>query len=368
MSKTIAVDSSPYGAFAPTGLCALALRATRLCSQGWFGKRTAFFLRSMAIKSLGGRPVDIESLGAKMRLYPQNNVAEKRLLFTPQYFDPQERALLAERLDGDFVFLDVGASVGGYALFVAAHGGPRARILAVEPLPEIFERLVYNIEQNAFANVKAVSCALADRDGEITLFVNSGNRGETSVRVVSAEAQRRRNCAFPAKSLLSLLREEGYERSMRSSSTSRAPRTSCSTRFFATRRGRSGRGLIIMEFALLRGGAQLEQRLRALGLSGNPAHASKTSPTRKPEGLKSAMSEQGKTVTAAILVIGDEILSGRTKDRNIGYIAEYLTNIGIELREARVVPDVEEEIVAALNALRARYDLRLHHRRHRPDP
>lgn len=60
-------------------------------------------------------------------------------------------------------------------------------------------------------------------------------------------------------------------------------------------------------------------------------------------------------VTAAILVIGDEILSGRTKDKNIGYIAEYLTNIGIELREVRVVPDVTDEIVAALNALRARF-------------
>jgi molybdenum cofactor synthesis domain-containing protein len=67
------------------------------------------------------------------------------------------------------------------------------------------------------------------------------------------------------------------------------------------------------------------------------------------------MNQQSKAITAAILVIGDEILSGRTKDRNVGYIAEYLTNIGIELREARVVPDVEEEIVAALNALRARY-------------
>lgn len=60
-------------------------------------------------------------------------------------------------------------------------------------------------------------------------------------------------------------------------------------------------------------------------------------------------------VTAAILVIGDEILSGRTKDKNIGYIAEYLTNIGIDLREVRVVPDVSEEIVAALNALRGRH-------------
>ncbi|MGO8801370.1 MAG: competence/damage-inducible protein A [Roseiarcus sp.] len=67
------------------------------------------------------------------------------------------------------------------------------------------------------------------------------------------------------------------------------------------------------------------------------------------------MSEPGRTITAAVLVIGDEILSGRTKDRNVGYIAEYLTNIGVELREARVVPDVEAEIVAALNALRARY-------------
>ena len=60
-------------------------------------------------------------------------------------------------------------------------------------------------------------------------------------------------------------------------------------------------------------------------------------------------------VTAGLLVIGDEILSGRTKDKNIGYIAEYLTNIGIDLSEVRVVPDVEEEIVDALNALRQRY-------------
>ena len=61
------------------------------------------------------------------------------------------------------------------------------------------------------------------------------------------------------------------------------------------------------------------------------------------------------SVTAALLVIGDEILSGRTKDKNIGYIAEYLTGIGIDLSEVRVVPDVEGEIVDAVNALRTRY-------------
>lgn len=61
-------------------------------------------------------------------------------------------------------------------------------------------------------------------------------------------------------------------------------------------------------------------------------------------------------VTAAFLVIGDEILSGRTKDKNIGHVADVLTMTGIDLREVRVVPDDEERIVEAVNALRSRYD------------
>ncbi len=58
---------------------------------------------------------------------------------------------------------------------------------------------------------------------------------------------------------------------------------------------------------------------------------------------------------AALLVIGGKILSGRTKDKNIGYIAEYLTALGIDLKEVRVVGDEETAIVDALNALRHRY-------------
>jgi molybdenum cofactor synthesis domain-containing protein len=60
-------------------------------------------------------------------------------------------------------------------------------------------------------------------------------------------------------------------------------------------------------------------------------------------------------ITAAMLIIGDEILSGRTKDKNIGSIAEHCTLIGIQLKEVRVVPDDEAEIVAAVNTLRGRY-------------
>src|SRR4029450_9972083 len=60
-------------------------------------------------------------------------------------------------------------------------------------------------------------------------------------------------------------------------------------------------------------------------------------------------------VTAALLVIGSKILSGRTRDQNVGYIAEYLTAVGIDLKEVRVVGDEERAIVDALNALRHRY-------------
>lgn len=63
-----------------------------------------------------------------------------------------------------------------------------------------------------------------------------------------------------------------------------------------------------------------------------------------------------KIVTAAMLAIGDELLSGRTKDKNIGHIADILTLAGIDLKEVRIVGDEEGQIIEALNGLRARYD------------
>jgi molybdenum cofactor synthesis domain-containing protein len=59
--------------------------------------------------------------------------------------------------------------------------------------------------------------------------------------------------------------------------------------------------------------------------------------------------------TAAMLTIGDEILTGRTRDANMPHLAQALVEKGISMRETRVLPDVLEEIVAAVNALRARY-------------
>jgi len=63
-----------------------------------------------------------------------------------------------------------------------------------------------------------------------------------------------------------------------------------------------------------------------------------------------------RTWTAALVVIGDEILSGRTQDKNVAQLATWLNDQGIELAEVRVVPDQEDRIVEAVNALRERYD------------
>ncbi|MBU6206081.1 MAG: competence/damage-inducible protein A [Alphaproteobacteria bacterium] len=68
------------------------------------------------------------------------------------------------------------------------------------------------------------------------------------------------------------------------------------------------------------------------------------------------MSTPPRIFTAAIVIIGDEILSGRTQDKNVGQIALWLNLQGIRLREVRIVPDVQDAIIEAVNALRARHD------------
>ena len=209
MDVSIRNDLSAFGTHAPRGAVARILEMTRAASASWAGKRRAFLLRKLAIGRLHGQPLDVEALGARMRLYPYNNVCEKRILFTPQYFDAAERAFLRERLCPDFVFIDIGANVGGYALFVAAHAGPDARILAIEPQPEVFERLVFNIRQNAFASVKALDCALSDLDGEVTLFVDAKNRGETSMRFIRNDPQGQK-IRVAAKALATVVAEEGF--------------------------------------------------------------------------------------------------------------------------------------------------------------
>ncbi len=210
-TQTVEATERPFGAFAPRGPVAALLAVTRRVSDTWLGHRLGFLLRRIAIALLNGKPLDVEALGAKMRLFPYNNVCEKRILFMPQFFDLEEREVIAKRLKPGFVFVDIGSNIGGYSLFVAARGGPQVRVLAIEPQPRVFERLAANIRFNGFATVKAFACAIADKDGELKLFVDTANQGESSVKIVSNQGEKGA-VTVASRALTSLLREERISR------------------------------------------------------------------------------------------------------------------------------------------------------------
>jgi FkbM family methyltransferase len=204
-------DSRPFGDFAPSGLARWVIDRTRGLPEGWAGRRLALMLRRLAMKTLKGLPLDLETFGVRMRLYPYKNVCERRILFTPQYFDADELKILSSRIVDGFTFIDVGSNVGWYALSVAREAGAvPTRILAVEPQPEIFDRLIYNIRQNPSCTIKAVDCAVADKTGELTLFLDPLNRGEASLKIVNSSQTDA--IRVPAVTMLELLSREGLTR------------------------------------------------------------------------------------------------------------------------------------------------------------
>ncbi|MEJ8574562.1 FkbM family methyltransferase [Microbaculum marinum] len=204
-------EAPPFGAYTPTPLQARLIDFARRQPDSWLGKRLAFLARRAVMMQLR-HPLDVEVFGQRMRLNPFNNVSEKRILFTPQYFDLQEREILRDHIVDGFVFVDIGANIGGYALYVAGHAGRGARILAIEPQPVVFDRLVQNISLNPSGAIKAIACALADKEGEMTLFLSARNKGESSVKYVATPGSEDQSVQVPARTLINLLREEGIDR------------------------------------------------------------------------------------------------------------------------------------------------------------
>ncbi|MBB4196562.1 hypothetical protein CCR94_15470 [Rhodoblastus sphagnicola] len=204
-------DFSPFGAYRPRGVLRRLLDFTRNAGTNWLAQRAALLARGVGLRRLRAAPVDVtvEPLAAQMRLYPYNNACEKRLLFTPQYVDRDERAFVAAQVRSEMTFLDIGAGCGATSLFVALRTGPGAKILAVEPNPTLFERMVFNLRQNDAPSVKALDCAVADTEGEAVLFFNPYDLSESSIRMVNVEGGGGQT-RVAAKSLATLARDEGF--------------------------------------------------------------------------------------------------------------------------------------------------------------
>ena len=181
------VDTRPFGALRPGWLDQLVLSLTRRMPGSWLGLRAAFLLRRITTTRIGKGGLDVEQYGVRLRLYPLGNNCEKGALFTPQLYEAIERKVLA-RLIGEvakshrpFVFVDLGANVGLFSLIVAQMAGGDIRALAIEPQPGISERLAFHLAINPRFDIRPLGVALADREGEVDLFIDPRDRGGSRV-------------------------------------------------------------------------------------------------------------------------------------------------------------------------------------------
>jgi FkbM family methyltransferase len=176
----------PYGVSAMTLLDDAVIAVTSRLPDNWLGLRLAILLRRIVTMRLSGDAgVDIERWGLRMRLHPRRNGCEKGLLFTPQMFEVRELAELAAEIKKvgaagrPFVFIDIGANVGLFSLFVASCAVRNATILAFEPEPENVRRLKFNIDANPGLPIQVFPFALAEKEGSVLLEVDCRDRGGT---------------------------------------------------------------------------------------------------------------------------------------------------------------------------------------------
>ena len=210
-----ATDNPAFGTFAPGWLDRLVIAVTSRMPNNWLGLRLAILFRravSMRLPYPAGA-LDVERWGLKVRLHPRDNGCEKNLLFTPQMYEPTELKELGADIDrvkqrhAPFVFVDIGANVGLFSLFVAARAGANARILAIEPESGNFRRLNFNVMVNPDVPVATFPMALSDDASGLAVQLDRRDRGGTRTAKagtkVPADAVR-----VPSKSLLQLLEEE----------------------------------------------------------------------------------------------------------------------------------------------------------------
>ena len=207
----------PYGARTPGPFNRAVIAATGRLPDNWLGLRLAILLRRLVMMRLGDDGgFDVERWGLRLRLHPRHNGCEKGLLFTPQMYEVPERAALAARIGKGlaakwpFVFVDIGANVGLFSLFVASRAGREAKILAIEPENENVRRLSFNLAANPGLPVRVLALALGETAGRLAIDLNAEDRGGTRTRPLGpAEAG---VVAVECKPLADVLAQENVTR------------------------------------------------------------------------------------------------------------------------------------------------------------
>lgn len=200
----------PFGAYRPNQLQRAVTAIGRRLPLNWPGMRFSGWLRFL-LQTTSTQPADLIVLGQRMRLHLGDNACERRLMVTPQFFDPEELAILRSVVRPGFQFIDLGANVGTYSIFVGCLAGPGARILAIEPQATLLKRLKDNIALNGL-DIRVAPVAIADYEGMIDFAVDLNNLGFTSLNLDRRGRGERRVARLPVRRLLGVVREHGFER------------------------------------------------------------------------------------------------------------------------------------------------------------
>ena len=208
--------ATTFGEFAPSSLDRAVIAATSRMPNNWLGLQMAILLRRIVTSRLNGSGVDVRRWGLNMRLHPGDNGCEENLLFTPQMYEPVERAELAAEIRRAYaqrrplVFVDIGANVGLFSLFVASHRECALNIIAVEPEPGNVGRLLFNVGANAPLPIRVKPIALGWSAGRTRVKRDRRDRGGTTTQALPSEGADSAN-SVSGMPLTDVLREEQIE-------------------------------------------------------------------------------------------------------------------------------------------------------------
>jgi FkbM family methyltransferase len=212
-------DTSTFGALAPDWLDRMVMALTKPLPDTWAGLRLAILLRRAVTMRLHypDGALDVERWGLRMRLHPRDNGCEKNLLFTPRMYEPEELAALESdiaRAKGQgrrFTFVDIGANVGLFSLFVASCAGRQARVLAIEPEPGNLRRLEFNIRANPGVPITIIPKALSDEAGVVAVELDRRDRGGTRTTKIGQAEAVAQTVHVLAQTLFDVLAGEGVD-------------------------------------------------------------------------------------------------------------------------------------------------------------
>ncbi len=201
-----AVDpTSPFGAFPPKTHERLVWKWSDwpLLPQKWRQR-----LRKRFARPISG-PFDIEYNGMKFRLYPSENYCDRVLFGRSIMPEMAEHQALLPLLRPGMVFVDIGANIGSYSVFVGSHLKGDAKLVAFEPHPRTFQKLVFNFKANGLPTDYVLNCGVGPKVEKLELWSDGGsNIGHTSL-LKEGTANAQVSVSVQVFPLIDLLNERG---------------------------------------------------------------------------------------------------------------------------------------------------------------